>query len=177
MKLIVGLGNPGGRYIYTRHNVGFVMLDRLHSAIDYKNSWEKDEVKRSEVCVMKDKGVILVKPQTFMNDSGAAVSKVANFYKIKIDDICVVHDDLDIEIGEYKLQKGRGPKDHKGIISVEKSLGTKDFWRMRIGVDNRVGKKVEGQEYVLMKFTTLEREMLHVVIAQALADITNFING
>lgn len=177
MKLIVGLGNPGGKYMYTRHNVGFTMLDRLQRVIGYTKEWTRDEKSRSEICHTTERDVILLKPQTFMNDSGAAVSKVVNFYKIKIEDVCIIHDDLDIILGEYKFQKGKGPKDHKGIISVEEALRTKDFWRMRIGVDNRKDKDIEGQEYVLMKFSTKEEEVLSLVVAQSLADLTNFINA
>lgn len=177
MKLIVGLGNPGGKYLYTRHNVGFTMLDRLQRAIAYSQEWIRDEKSRSEICHIKERDVILLKPQTFMNDSGVAVSKFVNFYKIKIDDVCVIHDDLDIALGDYKFQKGKGPKDHKGIISIEQALGSKEFWRMRIGVENRTDSEVEGQDYVLMNFSTKEEETLSLIIAQSLADLTNFING
>lgn len=175
MKIIVGLGNPGGRYLFTRHNVGFVLVDRMKSAMSNYLEWVYDNKSRAETCKIEEKNLVLVKPQTFMNESGVAVAQLVNFYKLKMNDVCVVHDDLDIEMGEYKFQKGKGPKDHKGLISIENHLGKASFWRMRIGVDNRVGTKVEGQEYVLSKFTVLEREILNFVIAEALADLTNFI--
>ena len=119
MKLVVGLGNPGEKYKNTRHNVGFMVIDELEK--------HKDDLGK----------VMLVKPMKFMNKSGDVVARIKNFHKIGLDDVYVVHDDLDIRLGEYKIQKGVGPKVHNGVNSVEQELGSKEFWRVRVGVDGR----------------------------------------
>src|SRR3990167_4584093 len=111
MKLIVGLGNPGDRYLYSRHNVGFRVINKL--AEDLRLDFGLSEKHKS--LVANSKLLILVKPQTFMNDSGKAVSSIASFYKIKANDLWVIHDDLDIPLGRFKIQKGRGPKVHGGV--------------------------------------------------------------
>lgn len=147
MKLLVGLGNPGPKYQNTRHNVGFLFLDFL-----VKNNLLNKQVKT-------------LKPDTYMNHSGMAVAKELNFYKLKPADLIVVHDDLDLRLGEYKVQFGKGPKLHNGVESVEKVLGTKDFWRVRIGVDNRIpDNRVSGKSYVLQNFTPEELSFLQTSI-------------
>src|SRR3989344_3218324 len=105
--------------------------------------------------VFEGDGALLVKPQTFMNNSGEAVQKIINFYKIDLQDLYVVHDDLDIRLGEYKIQFGKGPKVHNGVSSIEQALGTKDFWRVRIGIDNKD---------VLGKFLPEEKGIIEGVI-------------
>src|SRR3972149_1266470 len=107
MKLIVGLGNPGEGYNNNRHNVGHMVVESL---------------KRS---------------QGFMNDSGVFVNKLVEQNMVKTSDLWVIHDDLDIPLGSYKIQKGKGPKLHNGINSIEKELASEDFWRVRVGVENR----------------------------------------
>lgn len=169
MKLIAGLGNTGDRYKKTRHNVGFMILDEIQGEIDLPD-WSFVN-KFNSLMIDSRKNALLCKPQTMMNSSGEAVSIIANYYKIDPNDFYVVHDDLDIKLGEYKIQKGKGPRDHKGLLSIYESLGTKDFWHVRIGVDNRrpegriagepsVAKAVEGKDYVLMDFADEELETL-----------------
>lgn len=164
MKLIVGLGNPGEEYRNTRHNVGFLFLDYFAQ----KNSFKLNKKFNSEMLEISQNNEknILAKPQTFMNRSGEAVSKIKNFYKIENENLYVVHDDLDIRLGEFKIQKGVGPKMHNGIISIEESLKEKDFYRIRIGVDNRTDVKIPGQEYVLGRFAKEEKEKLQLVFVQ-----------
>ena len=140
MKLFIGLGNPGNKYKNTRHNVGWMVLDRLVSSFQFPiesqlPSFKFEKSFNAEVLKMQD--VLLVKPQTFMNESGKAVKKLVDFYKVDMDDLYVIHDDLDIKLGEYKIQKGVGPKVHGGVNSIENELGKEDFWRVRIGIDNR----------------------------------------
>ena len=148
MKLIVGFGNPGHQYNKNRHNVGCMFVDYL-----------KEEQKSNNDDMWKK--IVLIKPQTFMNESGKEVAKSRNFYKISPDDIFVVHDDLDIRLGEFKIQKGKGPRIHNGILSVEKELNTPDFYRIRIGIDNRNPEnRVAGQHYVLTDF---DKEEIHTV--------------
>jgi len=146
VKLIIGLGNPGKSYAETRHNTGFLVVDALQK-------------------VKLPKAVVLRKSDVFMNDSGSFVKKLTSAYHLVPSALYIVHDDLDIKLGEYKIQFGRGPKDHNGILSIEDKLGTKDFWRVRVGVDNRpLDGKPMGEEYVLQNFSEEERKILDKVI-------------
>ena len=175
MKLFIGLGNPGKRYENTRHNVGFIVVDRIQD-VNKGNEWGNEKKYRAEICNLPLKDIMLVKPQTFMNESGLSVYLITSFYKIKTDDIYVFHDDLDIRLGEYKIQKGIGPELHYGIRSIENSLGSKDFWRVRIGIDNRNPvKRIDGEEYVLQKFNREERKVLDGLIDKLLDEINNLL--
>ena len=154
MKVIVGLGNPGEKYAKNRHNVGFMTIDRI---------------KEFDGEVLKTGEVILVKPQTFMNRSGEAVSQIVNFYKVPADDLIVVHDDLDIKLGEYKIQKGVGPKVHNGLTSIEERLGRTDFWRVRVGIDSRqpaADSRQSGEDYVLADFSSDEEISINKIIKE-----------
>ena len=143
MKLIVGLGNPGQKYKYNRHNVGFMVVD---------------ELARHE----PGKPWILFKPQKFMNRSGV---EVKNLRVRNLQDLFVVHDDLDIELGKFKISFGKGPKVHNGLRSIYEQLGTKDFWHVRIGIDNRLktGFKGTGEEYVLENFRPEEKKIINKI--------------
>lgn len=167
MKLIVGLGNPGDEYINTRHNVGFMLVDWMA-----KSSWKRSKSGLLEYSWLGS-GVELIKPQTFMNKSGEAVGLVVKKHDMDLDDILVVHDDLDIQFGEFKIQKGKGPKVHKGILSVEKILKGENFWRARIGTDNRQGemKQIPGDKYVLSKFSEEEIIILEKVFEEIVLKI------
>jgi len=180
MKLIVGLGNPGERYRKTRHNVGFRFVDSfLVQILNLKSEFvEKaqpsnhklDRVLQSEFYILslkkaKNSQIVLAKPQTFMNSSGLAVKELLSHFKIKLPDLWVIHDDLDLKLGDYKIQFGVGPKLHYGVLSIEKELKTKNFWRVRIGVDNRDPvNKIEGERYVLKNFRADEEARLRKVI-------------
>lgn len=168
MKLIVGLGNPGKKYSATRHNVGFLAVDFLakSNSLDFSDNLKfKSEIATSEK-------FILVKPHTFMNNSGDAVSAIVNFYKISSGDIFIIHDDLDLRLGEYKIQKAIGPKVHGGVNSIEEKLGSKNFWRVRIGVDNRsIENRITGEEYVLQSFSESEKEMIGESIEKAIQEL------
>lgn len=189
MKILVGLGNPGKKYINTRHNVGFMMVDKIAKSLKLKakNNNSKFKInKKFNAETLKlnarryslDADLLLVKPQAFMNSSGEAVVKVSHFYKIKPKDIWLVHDDLDIELGEYKIQFGKGPKQHNGLLSVEKELGTKDFWRIRIGIGiNNKFKSLRGlkgliksEDYVLGKFSKEEKKIVNGVINKVIKE-------
>lgn len=163
MKLIIGLGNIGETYQRTRHNAGFAFVDNFI----YGQKFSLDKKLDSEI--IRTKEFTLIKPQSFMNESGRAVRKVMDYYKISIEDIVVVHDDLDIRMGEYKIQKGIGPKIHNGVLSVEQYLGTNNFWRVRIGVDSRVSgfQYPSGADYVLSKLNKEESLILAEVISEA----------
>ncbi|HLD27162.1 MAG TPA: aminoacyl-tRNA hydrolase [Patescibacteria group bacterium] len=174
MNLIVGLGNRGEKYLHNRHNVGFMMVDFIFNQIKNEKivpseveGLKYDKYAQAETGIYKinNEKVILMKPMTFMNQSGDAVrSCVARYSSDLSDDVFIVHDDLDIRLGEYKIQKGKGPKLHNGIASIEKALGTSDFWRVRIGIDNRhKDVRIQGEIYVLQDFLYEEKEGLHAV--------------
>jgi peptidyl-tRNA hydrolase, PTH1 family len=168
MYLIVGLGNPGEEYSKTRHNAGFLFVDRLAG----EESFSLD--KKQEAEVLNKKNLVLVKPQTFMNDSGRAVRKVMDFYKLGIEKMVVVHDDLDIAFGEYKIQKDKGPKVHNGVHSVEQNLGRTDFWRVRIGIDNRQPgvNYGTGADYVLSSLSKQEVKELAALFEEITKELT-----
>lgn len=177
MQLIVGLGNPGERYANTRHNVGWMAVDEILSqeARVESQDFSFQFSKKHEAEIAKTGNLILAKPQTYMNESGRAVRKILEYYSdsgFRIQDLrslYVIHDDLDIEMGKYKIEFGHGPKIHGGVNSTEQHLGTKNFWRVRVGVDNRTAEersKIQGREYVLMKLQREEQEVLEKVCYQ-----------
>ena len=157
MKLIIGLGNPGEEYLNTRHNAGFLVAEKL----------QKTKLPA---------GVVVRKPDTFMNESGVFVKKLVDQYKLDPSNLYIVHDDLDIPLGSYKIQLGVGPKDHNGVNSVESELGTKDFWRVRIGIDNRQpDDRIPGEEYTLQDFTETEINTLGGVIEKVCKELDSLL--
>lgn len=136
MKLIVGLGNPGEKFLYTRHNIGFMVVERLVkdklSLLPSLKAWKKEKKYPAEVCKIKD--LIVVKPLSYMNLSGLTVSRIVSFYKIALNDIWVVHDDIDLPLGKIRIRKGGASAGHHGIDSLIKSLGSADFTRFRLGI-------------------------------------------
>ena len=151
MYLFAGLGNPGEQYKRTRHNIGRETLMHAAKALGlaafaFQPKWN------AGVCegkIGKEK-VVLLLPDTFMNKSGAAVLPALRFYKIKPENLIVIHDDADIPLGATKLSFGRNSGGHKGVESVMRALKTKDFWRMRIGIQRK--RRVAGEDLVLQKF-------------------------
>lgn len=154
MYLLVGLGNPGPQYIGHRHNVGFMLLDYLAgktSAVFTESKWKALVAKT----VISNETVLMLKPETFMNLSGIAVSQVAHFYKIAPANIIVIHDDLDMELGRIKMVPGGGDGGHKGVRSIIEHLGTSDFPRVKIGIGRPAGP-MPPDKYVLSNFGTEE---------------------
>ena len=157
MKLIIGLGNPGDKYKNNRHNVGYMVVDKLKT----KN--------------LKLKSVIVIKTNTFMNDSGSFVKKLTSDYCLVPSDLYVVHDDLDLPLGTWKIQFAKGPKDNGGINSIEQVLGTNNFWRIRVGIDNRNSEaRTPGEEYTLEDFTKDEKVILDKVINDVCKKLATF---
>lgn len=151
--MILGLGNPGVEFTNTRHNAGISFVDFFSQTLESAYGWRREKNKM----VFKTDEFVLIKTfNTFMNESG---NLVTNSYLLAPNSLYVVHDDLDIKLGEYKVQKGVGPKVHNGVESVENALKTKDFWRIRIGVDNRT-TPIPGEEYVLQRFSSEEKVIL-----------------
>ncbi|MDU1535460.1 MAG: aminoacyl-tRNA hydrolase, partial [Neisseria sp.] len=136
IKMIVGLGNPGGEYEQTRHNAGFWFLDEL--AWQWKVSFKEEKKFFGEVARanLPDGDVWLLKPMTFMNRSGQSVAALAQFYKIKPEEILVVHDELDIPCGRIKFKLGGGNGGHNGLKDIQARLGTPDYYRLRLGIDH-----------------------------------------
>lgn len=168
MKLIVGLGNAGEKYSHSRHNTGFMFADELVSDIGGSFVDKRDFIAK----IYKSGDFLVVKPQTMMNDSGRTVRKIIDFFGLTAKDLCLVHDDLDIKLGEYKIHNGRGPKEHNGVNSVEEWLGSTDFQRIRIGVDNRDPlMRLSGEIYVLQNFSESELEVIRKVIKAAINEI------
>ena len=167
MKLIVGLGNPGENHKNNRHNSGFILVDYLASFL----GGSFDENNRLESLVLKSGKIVLAKPLTFMNDSGRAVAKLVNFYRVNLDSLFVAYDDLDIKLGEYKIVFGKPPKTHNGVWSVIGRLKTSDFWHIRIGVDNRSIERTSGEKYVLQNFLDGERLVIRSVLESVSKDL------
>lgn len=154
MKLIVGLGNPGKEYINTRHNIGFKILDTFNGFPDYQLSFNKEKKFHGEIA--KNQNIILLKPTTFMNNSGEAVRAVTDYFKIKSEDILIIHDDLDINFGNIKIQQGRSAAGHNGVSSIISHLGYNNFWRLRFGVTGESRGQIPGDKYVLSRFSSKE---------------------
>jgi len=157
--LIAGLGNPGDKYRLTRHNIGFVFVDYLAERFNLSFSDSKWQAEVSQGMFFGDK-VILVKPTTFMNLSGAAVGQIASYYKIPLDKILIVHDELDLPPGRVKMNSKRGAGGHNGIASIISHLSSKDFLRLRIGVGRPPLKNIEVSRHVLGKFPPEDRESI-----------------
>lgn len=172
MRLIIALGNPGREYEKTRHNAGWLALDKL---IAQENLIGKKLPKaHSEVFDLKieREKILLAKPQTFMNDSGLAVMELMKFYKLTNNDIIVIHDDKDIPVGNIRVQTDRGAAGHNGIKSVIERLGTKDFTRIRIGVGPIGEEKIQViSNFVLNKFTKEEFKVLQTGLDSTIKEI------
>lgn len=133
MKLIVGLGNPGGQYANTRHNIGFMVVEKLARELSRGQvQWEED--KKRKVITVRVGDVLLVKPQTFMNASGSAVKTLVDFYKLDPTDVWVIHDDLDLPIGKIRIREQGGSAGHNGVESIMKLLKTDKLIRFRLGI-------------------------------------------
>lgn len=158
IKLFVGLGNPGEQYVDTRHNVGFWWIDFIGQ--NHKLSLKNSKKYFGEFSKHNDDGeVFFLKPSTFMNDSGKSVQALAKFYKIEPEEILVIHDELDIQPGTAKLKLGGGHGGHNGLKSIQTSLGSNNFWRLRIGVGHP-GDKSKVIGYVLNKPSKIEMQLI-----------------
>ena len=157
MKLIVGLGNPGREYENTRHNIGFRFLDHFaeqQGILINKNKFNGDYIKTR----IFGEDVILLKPLCYMNLSGEVVFQYINYFKVNVDDILVISDDLDLYIGNYKLKSKGSAGGHNGLKSIEHHLDTQDYKRLKIGISNN--KLISTKDYVLGKFSKDEEEEL-----------------
>lgn len=154
MKLIVGLGNPGEKYKFTRHNVGQLVLDALPQS---GNSFK------------------LYKPRSFMNECGPEIAEKLRFYKLEFSDLLVIHDDLDLFFGEHRLQPGKSSAGHHGVDSVIEALGTNNFWRLRMGIGPR--GEVPGDQFVLERFSSVEENQLDQLVKEAVTKVQTWLKS
>jgi len=165
VKLIVGLGNPGPRYQNSRHNFGFLVIDKLAGLYgidldrkDFETHWGKGK--------LEGISVLLAKPQTFMNLSGIAVRQLAGFFRIELSDVMVVHDDLDLPFATIRLKEGGGHGGHRGLMSIEDHLGDSGFKRVRLGI-GRPCEQMAPEHYVLQPFSKEEEKILPEILERA----------
>ena len=161
MKLIIGLGNPGDKYNGVRHNLGFMAVDELAKKMD-NGQWTMDKKLKSEIFNFQFSifNCLLVKPQTYMNNSGMAVALVAKYYKILPEDIIIVYDELDLPLGKIKVRMGGAAAGHHGVESIIEALGTDKFIRVRLGIGNLKTQSAEhGTQHVDTNHFVLESFM------------------
>lgn len=177
MKIVVGLGNPGAQYRKTRHNVGFLVLDALVAQVGDPNQLTNFTYSKKFVAeIYKDQNHLLIKPQTYMNASGQAVRAILDYYsglaEPDYSNLYIVHDDLDIALGDYKIRFGHGPKAHNGLLSLYNHLGTDKLNHVRVGVDSRDGSRsITGSAYVLQPFMPDERKKVDLVIEKIVREL------
>ncbi len=171
--LVVGLGNPGPNYARTRHNLGYLVADRLAARLG--STFKTHKRSGADIVTGRLAGcsVVLAKPRSYMNDSGRQVAPLAKFYSVPPADIVVIHDDLDLDFGRIRLKLGGGEGGHNGLRSVAAALGTKDFQRVRIGIGRPPGRK-DPAAFVLENFTPSERAEVPTICEQA-ADATELL--
>lgn len=172
--LIVGLGNPGQEYRNNRHNVGFMVIDRLGQEWGLRLSKLQSKALIGMGRVLGYR-VILAKPQTYMNLSGQAVSGLVRFYKLPLENLLVIHDDLDLPLGTIRVRPSGGSAGQKGLNSIIQQLGTKDFPRLRIGIGRPPGR-MSPADYVLHDFSAEEQETLALVQERAVEAVQSFIH-
>jgi PTH1 family peptidyl-tRNA hydrolase len=175
MYLIVGLGNPGNRYRATRHNIGFMVLEKLAAKLEVDLSqksfnalWGKGKIAH--------KNVILAMPQTYMNLSGNAVRQLHAFFKTDLSNLIVIHDDLDLSFGSVRLKTGGGNAGHKGLASIEENLGSSEFMRIRLGI-GKPSDKSRIESYVLEPFGKEELSILPEIIQWAADAATEIVSS
>jgi PTH1 family peptidyl-tRNA hydrolase len=163
--LLVGLGNPGPRYVATRHNAGFLVADLLAERIG-----ARFKVHRSNADVAEGRlagqPVVLAKPRSYMNESGGPVVGVARFFKVPVERIVVVHDELDLPFDTLRLKRGGGDGGHNGLKSISKSLGSPDYVRVRFGIGRPPGRQ-DPADYVLKDWSAAERKLIEVAVDRA----------
>ncbi len=172
MNLVIGLGNPETRYRYTRHNIGFMVLEEIAARWEvplkqksFNALWNRGKI--------TGKNVLLAMPQTYMNLSGNSVRALLAFFKVDVANLIVIHDDLDLPFGKIRLKVGGGDAGHKGLKSIIASLGSADFMRVRMGI-GKPSEKTPVEDYVLQKFNSDESALLEQIIqsaSEATADI------
>jgi len=181
MKIIVGLGNPGEKYKNTRHNIGFMAIDAIANQLNL--DWQEN--KKLKAQISKNQDVILIKPLTFMNNSGQAVQAILSYYKLlprklgllKIKNsnlsevLTIIHDDIDIDLGKYKTSIDSRSAGHNGVQSIINHLKTKNFNRIRIGIKTEVINKISAEKFVLQKFSSEELTTIKNLIPEIILEL------
>lgn len=182
MILVVGLGNPGEKYAKTRHNLGFMVLDELAKKMDdgpKSGGWKLENKFKSYILrfTQDDNDIILVKPQTYMNNSGMAAIALVEYFKIDPSDLIIIHDELDLPLGKIKARMGGAAAGHHGVESIIKELGTDKFIRVRLGVLGGIrvlrDNNFNAEKFVLEPFMPSEKSKVKHMIKQAVVDILN----
>ncbi len=164
MHLIAGLGNPGNQYLFSRHNLGFMLVDRLADDHNIRTARSQYNCLYGDGLIDGSR-VILAKPQTFMNLSGSAITALFRFLKLEPENLIVLHDDLDLPYNTVRMKKGGGAGGHKGLLSIMENLGSPDFIRVRLGIGKPVMKEMTDG-YVLARFSPDEMEILPEFLAR-----------
>lgn len=181
MRIIIGLGNPGKKYESTRHNAGFMAMDALAENLGL--AWENNKKFKAEIA--KNDNIILAKPLTFMNDSGTSAATILSYFKLMPENsdlskiLTVIHDDLDIEFGKYKISINSRSAGHKGVESIIGALKTKNFKRVRIGIKPEPAVKIPADKFVLQKFSGQEKNIIKKITPDMLLAVRDakFINN
>jgi peptidyl-tRNA hydrolase, PTH1 family len=174
--LIVGLGNPGAEYAETRHNAGFLLVEKL--AAQWKCEWARERKFRARVAktVRNGKRVMLCEPQTFMNLSGETVGAVKNFYQLPVGQLLVAADDADLPLGTVRLRGSGSSGGHHGLESIEQHLGSREFARLKIGIGRKDGlREITG--HVLGRFDSAENELLKKVLDRAAGQVETWLDA
>lgn len=169
--LVVGLGNPGPRYAGTRHNVGAMLAHRLGATVGGRFSMHRSRAEVLQGRLPPSGGrpgprVVLARPTSFMNDAGGQVAGLVRFYKVPLDRLLVVHDELDLDFGLVRLKRGGGEGGHNGLRSVSRSLGSRDYCRLRLGIGRPPGRQ-DPADFVLEDFRPAARTELELMLADA----------
>ncbi|WP_343253235.1 aminoacyl-tRNA hydrolase [Ligaoa zhengdingensis] len=174
--LVVGLGNPGGKYEITRHNAGFLAVDRCAEKLGVKI----DRIKFKSLCgeaMIAGRRVLFLKPSTFMNNSGEAVRDAAQFHKVPSDRILVIYDDISLDVGGVRIRRKGSDGGHNGIKSILYLLGRDDFPRIKIGVGKKPHPDYDLADWVLSRFTSKDLEVLNPVFDNTLDMVTKIVSG
>ena len=175
MKLIVGLGNPGKQYELTRHNVGFICLDTAKEKYNLMYKLETSFNALVATANINGEKCVFVKPQTYMNLSGEAIGKILKYYKIDVNDMLVIYDDMDLPMGALRLREKGSAGGHNGIKSIIAHVGTQEFKRIRVGISSH--NNIEAKDYVLGRFSKDEQAVLGSIKTHVVNAVDEFISG
>jgi len=184
MKIVIGLGNIGGKYLKTRHNCGFIVVDTFVQQIEkeegIKVKWKEDTKLNAITAKIpyKKQILFLAKPTTLMNKSGQSVSKILNFFKEPLQNLIIIFDDIDLHLGEIRIRKKGGAGTHNGMKSIIQELGSEEFTRIRIGIESRgeiAPKEQDISSFVLSNFTKKEIPILKKPVLQAINELENLL--
>ncbi|HEY2981935.1 MAG TPA: aminoacyl-tRNA hydrolase [Anaerolineales bacterium] len=173
--LLIGLGNPGREHMQNRHNVGFMLIDRLAVRLNARGMKLQSKAIITDARY-EDRKILLAKPQTYMNLSGQSVQGLLNFYKLPMENLLVAHDDLDLPFGTLRIRPGGGPGGQKGMASTIEKLGTKDFPRLRIGIGRPPGR-MDAAAYVLQDFSRDEQSAVSGILDRAADAALTFVTA